>query len=142
MEVPLSFSNGPEMSSTSLTDADLPFMDLANREFWTGCREGRLLLRRCTECHKVHWYPRPLCPYCMGTTEWEPASGRGEIYSLSIDRTGAQPLAVAYVTLAEGVKMLTNIVDCDVDTLRIGHPVRVVFRSGPDGTVLPMFTAA
>lgn len=128
------------MSTHTPTDSDLPFMDLSNREFWTGCNEGRLLLRRCVECRKVHWYPRPLCPYCMGTTEWEAASGSGEIYALSIDRTGAQPLAVAYVGLAEGVKMLTNIVDCDADTLRIGQPVRVAFRPGLDGTVLPMFT--
>ena len=55
-------------------------------------------------------------------------------------RRVAEPYAIAYVTLDEGVSMLTNLVDCDFGRLKIGAPVRVVFRSAADGEAIPMFT--
>jgi uncharacterized OB-fold protein len=67
-------------------------------------------------------------------------SGRGEIYSVSVTRrAGPTPYAIAYVRLDEGITMLTNIVDCDLDSLRIGQRVRVVFKPAEDGTMIPMF---
>jgi uncharacterized OB-fold protein len=57
-----------------------------NTAFWQAAREGRLLVRQCKSCGKPHWYPRTLCPFCMGDTEWKTASGQGEIYSFSITR--------------------------------------------------------
>jgi len=120
----------------------VPFMDLANREFWAGARAGALMLRRCTACARLHWYPRPQCPYCLGDTRWERACGRGVVYSLSVDRTGSTPVAVAYVRLEEGVTMMTNIVDGDVEGLAIGQPVEVCFQPDDEGTPLPMFRPA
>ena len=55
-------------------------------------------------------------------------------------RRVAEPYAIAYVTLDEGVTMLTNIVDCDLDALRIGHAVRLVFKPTEGGETVPMFT--
>jgi uncharacterized OB-fold protein len=55
-------------------------------------------------------------------------------------RRAEAPYAIAYVTLAEGVTMLTNLVDCDFDRLRIGDPVRVVFKTAEGGESIPMFT--
>ena len=55
-------------------------------------------------------------------------------------RRVTEPYAIAYVTLDEGVSMLTNLVDCDFERLKIGAPVRVVFRSAADGEAIPMFT--
>ena len=52
------------------------------------------------------------------------------------------PYAIAYVTLDEGVTMMTNIVDCDLDTIRIGQAVRVVFRPTEGGPPVPMFAPA
>jgi hypothetical protein len=53
----------------------------------------------------------------------------------------AEPIyAIANVTLAEGVMLLTNIVECDYDTLQIGQSVQVAFRSAEDGTAIPVFT--
>ena len=57
-------------------------------------------------------------------------------------RRVAVPYAIAYVTLEEGVSMMTNIVDCDLDALRIGQPVRVVFKATEGGPPVPMFTPA
>ena len=55
-------------------------------------------------------------------------------------RRAPTPYAIAYVTLAEGVSMLTNIVDCDFDTIRIGRDVRLVFKPTDGGPPVPMFT--
>jgi len=108
--------------------------------FWAAANEGRLLLRRCLACNKVHYYPRSLCPHCYGATVWEQASGRGHIYSFSVVRWGAAPYVIAFVALAEGVTMMTNIVDCDVDSVHIDQPVHLVFKPSESGQLVPMFT--
>lgn len=73
------------------------------------------------------------------------AAGTGEVYSFSVPRGGggrwgkAAPYVVAYVELTEGPRVLTNIVDCDVDTVHIGMPVTVVWHSTEDGPAIPRF---
>jgi uncharacterized OB-fold protein len=111
--------------------------------FFAAAAEGRLLVKHCTACHQPHHYPRTLCPFCFSDrTEWREASGQGTIYSYSVMRRVPVPYAIAYVTLPEGVTMLTNIVDCDLDALRIGQAVKVVFKPTDGGPPVPMFTPA
>lgn len=109
--------------------------------FWEAAKAGRFLIKRCKACGKAHWFPRALCPFCMGETDWEEASGMGEIYTYSITRKARpQPFVIAYVTLDEGPKMMTNIVDCDPASVRIGQRVRLVFKATEgDGPPVPMF---
>jgi uncharacterized OB-fold protein len=52
------------------------------------------------------------------------------------------PYAIAYVTLQEGVSMMTNIVDCDLDKIKIGQDVKLVFKPSDGGPPVPMFTPA
>jgi len=40
------------------------------------------------------------------------------------------------------VRMMTNIVDCDLDTIRIGQKVKVVFKKTEGGASMPMFAPA
>ena len=88
-------------------------------------------------------YPRAICPFCFSDrTEWKDASGRGTIYSYSVLLRVPAPYALAYVTLEEGVTMMTNIVDCDLDKIRIGQAVKVVFKPTDGGQAVPMFTPA
>jgi len=109
--------------------------------YWDEAAQGRLTLRKCGTCNKVHHYPRAICPFCFADAdEWVTASGSGHIYAFSIMRRADVPYAIAYVTLAEGVEMLTNIVDCDFNDIRIGQEVRLVFKPTIDGPPLPMFT--
>jgi hypothetical protein len=112
--------------------------------FWDAATQGTLLVKRCTACGEPHWYPRALCPFCgSDRTEWTPASGRGTIYSYSVFRRAPIPYAIAYVTLAEGPTMMTNIVDCDLDAIRIGQAVQVRFKPTEDGAPpVPMFSPA
>ena len=94
-------------------------------------------------CGQTHHYPRAICPFCASErTEWITASGRGTIYSYSVMRRVPVPYAIGYVTLEEGVTMMTNIVDCDLDAIRIGQRVRVVFKPTDGGPPVPMFTPA
>jgi uncharacterized OB-fold protein len=113
-----------------------------NQPFFDAAREGKLLLKRCLACKELHYYPRALCPFCASErTEWLAAQGHGTIYSFSVMRRAQPPYAIAYVRLEEGVTLLTNLVDCDFDRLRIGDAVRVVFK--PQGEeIIPMFTPA
>ena len=108
--------------------------------FFAAAAEGRFILRCCLDCAKFHWYPRSRCPFCMGPTEWREASRSGTIYSFSVMRRVKVPFALAYVELAEGPRIMTNIVDCDFDHLAIGLAVTLVFKPAEDGTPVPCFT--
>ena len=111
--------------------------------FWEAAAAGRLLIKQCEACGERHHYPRPICPFCgSDRTAWRDASGRGTIYSYSVMRSVPAPYAIAYVTLEEGVTMMTNIVDCDLDAIRIGQRVRVVFKPTEGGPPVPMFAPA
>jgi uncharacterized OB-fold protein len=109
--------------------------------FFDAAAQGKLLVKRCTACGEFHFYPRPLCPFCFSDrTEWVEAAGTGTIYSFSVTRrAGPIPYAIAYVTLDEGPTMMTNIADCDLDAIRIGQRVRVVFKPTDGGPPVPMF---
>lgn len=120
-----------------------PLPNPETRPFWEAATEGRLLLKRCRSCGETHYYPRSLCPFCgSGETEWLTASGGGTIYAYSVMRRAEAPFAIAYVTLDEGVTMMTNLVDCDLDGIRIGQRVRLVFMPSDGGPPVPAFTPA
>jgi uncharacterized OB-fold protein len=74
--------------------------------------------------------------------EWREASGKGTIYAFSVMRRVKEPYIIAHVTLAEGPTMLTNIVACDADDVRIGQAVAVVFQDADNRAPVPMFTPA
>ncbi len=110
------------------------------KPFWDAAAEGRLLIKKCVTCDAAHFYPRAICPFCgSDKTEWVTASGRGTVYSYSVMRRVPIPYALAYVTLEEGVTMMTNIVDGDLDAIRIGQRVTVAFKPSEDGPPVPMF---
>ena len=117
--------------------------DAATEHFWTQAKEGLLCTRRCTSCGEVHWYPRALCPFCMGRTEWRSPSALGTFSTgRGAGRAGPIAYAIAYVALDEGITLLTNIVDCDFDDLKIGQRVEVTFKPAEGGAMVPMFKPA
>lgn len=113
------------------------------KPFWDAAERGELLVKTCKSCGKLHYYPRAHCPYCMsGETEWAQVSGRGTIYSYSVMRRAPQPFAIAYVALEEGITVLSNIVDCDLDKLAIGQKVALTFAKTDGGPQVPVFKPA
>jgi len=123
-----------------------PSPNFDTQEFWDATAQGKFLLKRCDSCGVIIWYPRFLCPDCHITeTSWFEASGKGTIYTFTIVRRGqgayrdAAPFVVAYVELEEGPRILTNIVECDPESVAIGQAVEVVFQDAGDGTALYRF---
>ena len=120
-----------------------PSINMETETYWQGCTDGKLQIKRCGDCGKVHFYPRAICPYCLSdNTEWVEASGKGRIYSYSVTRRAPVPYAIAYVRLDEGVTMLSNIVDADFDALSVDMPVEVIFRDSEGGQPMPLFRPA
>jgi hypothetical protein len=120
-----------------------PVVNAESQAFWNAAREGRFMIPICAACGKAHWYPRAICPFCASDQmQWREASGQGTIYTFSVMRRVKEPYVIAHVTLAEGPTMLTNIVDCDFDKVRIGQPVAVVFKETEGGPPVPMFKPA
>ncbi|MGE0874011.1 MAG: Zn-ribbon domain-containing OB-fold protein [Burkholderiales bacterium] len=119
-----------------------PAVNAEVKPFFDAAAEGRLLLKKCADCGESHFYPRAICPHCFSAnTTWIDARGTGTIHTYSVLRRGVPvPYCIAYVTLDEGVSMISNIVDCDLDAVRIGQPVRVVFKPTEGGPPVPMFT--
>jgi uncharacterized OB-fold protein len=120
-----------------------PIQSPENRPFWDAAAQGRFMIRRCKSCKEPHWYPRALCPFCQGDTEWQACSGEGAIHTYTIMRRSPEgPFALGYVTLDEGPCVYTNFVDCDFDKLAIGARVKVVFKASESSVALPFFTLA
>jgi uncharacterized OB-fold protein len=132
---------------TAVPDArrhQAPRSNPETQRFWEAAREHRLLYGLCATCRQPHYYPRSICPNCFSdATQWKQASGDGEVYTYSImHRSATGPYVIAYVTLCEGPRILTNLVDCDFDRIKIGAPVKLVWKDTEgDGTPpLPFFT--
>jgi uncharacterized OB-fold protein len=105
--------------------------------FWDGCAAGELRLQRCTDCSQAYFYPRPVCPSCGSVrVEWFTASGDATLYSYVINHRPAPgfeadaPYAIAVVQLAEGPRMMTNIVGVPQtpEALVLDMPLRVTFE--------------
>jgi hypothetical protein len=121
-----------------------PMMNIGDEHYYEAAGQGKLLLKKCGDCGEIHHYPRGICPFCLSDkVSWQEAKGTGKIYTYSITRrAGPIPYCIAYVTLDEGVSMMTNIVDCDLDDIRIGQAVKLTFKKSPGGVSIPMFTPA
>jgi uncharacterized OB-fold protein len=128
----------------------LPAIDVESAPFWKAARERRLAIMLCRVCDRHFFYPRALCPQCHSSVvEWTKASGRGTIYTFTIARRpagpafkGDVPYVVALVELAEGPRLMTNIVTADVDSIRIGQKVKAVFEDVTDEVTLVKFAPA
>lgn len=124
-----------------------PASSIDTEPYWQACREGRLLYQVCDECGETVFHPRVICPYCLSSSlEWRQSSGRGRIYSYSVQHIplraedkGFQPRALGIAALEEGFFLFTEFLTNDVETIRIDMPVRVEFVPQDDGYTLPKF---
>ena len=121
-----------------------PVTNPENQEYFDACTKGTLLVGKCDACGEYHFYPRRICPHCFADlVKWVPAKGSGTIYTYSTMHRGVPvPYTIAYVTLDEGVSMMTNIVDFAPGTLTIGQKVKVKFTPTEGGQPVPTFTPA
>jgi uncharacterized OB-fold protein len=130
---------------------DLPTIEPETQPFWDGAAEERLVIQRCDSCGAWQYYPRPFCKQCWSQDiGWAEASGEAVLYTFSIVRRNdlppfgdRVPYVAAVVDLAEGPRMISEVVDCDLDSVQIGMPLQVTFRElEADGLKLPVFRPA
>jgi uncharacterized OB-fold protein len=114
--------------------------------FWDGTNAGELRLQRCDACAHAYFPPRPFCPKCASRkVSWFKASGRAILYSYVIHHRPAPgftpPYSIAVVELAEGPRMMTNIINCPQtpEALQLDMPVEVTFLKLSDAIALPQF---
>lgn len=128
-------------------DKPLPKINADNQAFWAGCRQRELRFQQCDDCGHVRWPPAILCPQCHSTrTGWLTSGGVGKIYTFAVYHSvfhpgfaDEVPYTVAVVTLVEGPRLLTNIVDCPPDQVRCDLPVEVCWEEIDDTITLPKF---
>lgn len=130
-----------------MTHRPTPVVTSETAPYWAaGCR-GELLIGTCSACSRTHHPPQAVCPHCWASnTTTKAATGEGTVEAFSVvHRSGVDffrdrlPYIVATVLLEEGVCLTTNVVDCDVEGVRIGMPVRVTFDRLSEDMAIPVF---
>lgn len=124
----------------------LPRVTDLNRHFWTGGADGELRFLRCRACRTWVHPPSPRCPACLGSElAVEAASGRATVVSVTLNHqpwvpAPDHPYAIALVELPEqaGLRLMTNVVGCAPEAVRIGMPVQVTFEQH-DEVWIPLF---
>lgn len=127
----------------------IPVANHHTQPFWEGTKQGKLMLPRCTNCNRVHWYPRLICPHCHATEiEWIEGSGEGRLHTFAVQHRAFGPWAeetpfvTAYIDLNEGDRMLTVLRGVDAtkpETIRIGSLCRVEFDEANDEMSIPFW---
>lgn len=124
----------------------LPRPTPETEHFWAGTRLGELRLQRCDECDAVYFPPRPFCPSCASReVSVFTASGRASLYSYVINHRPHPafdgPYSIAVVQLAEGPRMMSNIVNVDQtpEALVLDMQLEVIFEELDEQISLPYF---
>jgi uncharacterized OB-fold protein len=125
----------------------LPRVDEESRGYWEALARHELYFQRCRSCGTKRFPPRAVCPACLSSsTEWVRATGKGTVYTFTVTHQNQAPgfrdelpYVFAIVELAEGVRVVTNVVGCPPDAVRIGMPVEVVFEDVTPEITLPKF---
>ncbi len=128
----------------------LPGITDDTKPYWDAAGRGVLVVQKCRACGVFQFYPRPFCIKCLSEEiDWVETGGAGTLYTYTINHKAADPsfadrtpYAVAIVELDEGPRLLTNIVDSPLESVRIGARVRVCFERISEEVVLPQFKIA
>lgn len=128
----------------------VPIPSVESKPYWTGLKEGRLLIPKCGECGNF-WFPSSLhCPHCNAANfSWEPSSGRGKVFSYVVFHrvyhpafSEEVPYVVALIELEEGPRLISNLVEIKPDDVQCDMPVSVVFEKIANNMTLPKFRPA
>jgi len=127
----------------------IPEPDPLSKPFWDGAKAGKLMLPRCLDCNRVHWYPRWICPHCHSMKlEWIEASGKGRIHTFAVQHRAfggwaeEAPFVTAYIDLQEGDRMLTVLRGVDPlkpEDIKIDAPVQVEFEEASEEVSIPFW---
>jgi len=116
--------------------------------FWEGARQGRLMGQRCAACKRFRHPPRPMCPHCHSLEREEvPLSGRGTVHAYvhpvhPMIPMFDYPLTCVLVDLEEGIRLFSNLYECEPEAVVIGMPVEVFFVPTAGDKRVPVFRPA
>lgn len=126
---------------------EIPQPTPESQPFWDGAVHGELRIQRCNQCEQFWFPPSNRCQRCWSEdVTWRAVSGHAELYTFTVFRRAYSPslkeqlpYVVGIVELEEGPRLVTNIVGCEPEEVRVGMPLRVVFRDIGDGFALHGF---
>jgi hypothetical protein len=116
----------------------LPQPDVDTQPYWDGCKRHELRAQRCNHCGQFRWLPQAFCPECYSWDfAWTTLSDTGTVTSFVVVHYAAVaafqpdlPYVIAHITIDgtnERVRLVSNVIDCPWQEVRVGMPVRVVF---------------
>lgn len=125
----------------------LPQVNSETKPFWDGCRKHELRFQKCLDCGHVRWPPSIICSQCHSSnTEWIISNGKGKIYTYVIFHqvfhkgfADDVPYVTASIELEEGPRLLSNIVEYDVNEINCETPVEVVWEEITEEFTIPKF---
>ena len=132
-----------------LSDEDmvkpLPKPSKWSQPFWDNTKKHKLTLKKCKDCGHIDHPPYLYCTNCSSdNSEWVEASGKGKLVAYAVNTYMVpfpfwddMPYVVAMIELEEGVRMISNIVECNHDELKNGMALEVVFDDVSDEFTLP-----
>ncbi|MCC2658706.1 MAG: hypothetical protein K0Q76_3814 [Panacagrimonas sp.] len=130
-------------------DMPRPSPNMDDAGFWEGCAARRLRFQYCAQCATARHPPTPICPACRGTeVRWQEAPAQAEVYTYTVIHYAAHPAVnvrlpyvAAVVTFAgvDGVRLVSNITDCEASAVKIGMPVQLWWDDLGDGMFVPRF---
>lgn len=128
----------------------LPVLEGHTKDFYAWCKKHELRFQQCTGCGTWRHVPRELCAEC-GSWDWEwmRSSGRGTVFTWTVAERPLHPAFAAHtpytpvvIALEEGVRVLSEMVDCPHEQLVIDMSVEVVFDDVTPEITLPKFRRA
>jgi uncharacterized OB-fold protein len=123
----------------------------ASEAFWEATKEKKFLVQRCDACDQAIFYPREVCPTCLSSDSlsWRESTGAGTIYAASVQEKPANPMmadrvpyVVALVELEDGIRLMSNVVNCPPYDASVGKAVKLTWEELSDGRNLPQFELA
>lgn len=120
----------------------------ASERFWEATKDRRFLIQWCDACAAPIFYPREVCPRCLSSDslDWREAKGTGKIYAASVQEKPANPMmadrvpyVVALVELDEGIRVMSNVINCEPYDATVGKSVQLTWEPLSDGRHLPQW---
>ena len=124
----------------------IPVPTSFSKPFWDAARELKLVMQYCPESGKYQHYPRPVSIYTgKRNLVWREMSGKGFVYALTVTRRGPpafrgrEPYILATIELDEGVRLLTELVNCTLENAKVGLRVHVDWSVLNEEFTCPVF---
>lgn len=129
------------------TPRPAPVTTELSQGFWDAVARRELAVQQCSQCETLRHYPQPFCPQCHSRDfAWTRVCGRGQIHSYTVAHRAFHPAwkdhvpyVIATIELEEGIRMVSDMLDTNPETVAIGQAVEVRFEELPGQGLMPRF---